>query len=106
MSPLDRETPSDRDLAYVGRLARPDGRTFLHVAGVHAAGSMGAVHYLTQPANVRALHREVSRQRFSMVVASTFTRSPLAVVSSEALIRPRIHHLRISAGPGLTSRSA
>jgi transcriptional regulator with XRE-family HTH domain len=92
VSPLDRETPSDQDLAYVARLARPDGRTFLHIAGVHAAGSMGAVHYLIQPRNLRALDRDTGRRRFSMVVASKFTRSPLAVVSAAALTAPRVHH--------------
>jgi len=91
-SPLDLDFPTNQDLAYVARLRRPeDGRPFLLIAGVHAVGSRGAVDYLTKPSNLRRLHQKVGSEAFSMVVSCTFTRTPLRIFSSEALIAPRTY---------------
>ncbi|HEV8649927.1 MAG TPA: helix-turn-helix transcriptional regulator [Actinomycetes bacterium] len=91
-SPLDLDFPANQDLAYVARLHRPDDRRpFLLIAGVHAVGSRGAVDFLTKPSNLRQLHQAVGSEPFSMVVSCTFTRTPLRILSSEALIAPRTH---------------
>ncbi|MDP8929992.1 MAG: helix-turn-helix transcriptional regulator [Actinomycetota bacterium] len=95
LSPLDRAAPTDQDLAYVGRLPRPDrSGTFLLIAGIHAIGSLGAVHFLTQAHNLKEVHRAVGEARFSMVVSCAFQRLPLTITSSEAFTVPRVHHSR------------
>lgn len=59
------------DYGYLGRLPRPDGYgTFLWVAGIHAAGTQGAVRYLVDHA--AELYAEVKRDRlFSVLVTAT-----------------------------------
>jgi hypothetical protein len=91
-SPIDADPAAEADIAYLARLSRlDDPRAFLVIAGVHAVGSLGAVHYLTQPAILLELHRTVGAKPFSMVVSSTFTRSPLRILTSEPLVPPRLH---------------
>jgi hypothetical protein len=90
-SPIDAELPADEDYAYVARLRRPDGRPFILIAGIHAVGSLGAAHYLTQPANVHALQADVGSHLFSAVVHSAFTRPPLAVTASDLALPPVVH---------------
>lgn len=92
VSPADDNPDATEDYAYVGRLRRPDSTaSFLLVAGIHAIGSLGAVHYLTQPSNLYALHRAVGTQEFSMAVSCKFTRSPLRIVESAVALPPRVH---------------
>ena len=91
---IDREPLADEDYAYVARLRRPDGRPFILIAGIHAVGSLGAAHYLTQPSNLHALHAVAGRHRFSAVVHSAFTRSPLAITSSDLALPPVVHDNR------------
>ncbi|HEX4830617.1 MAG TPA: hypothetical protein VH478_05935 [Trebonia sp.] len=45
-SPTDEPDPTPADLAYVGR-HQDGGHVTVHIAGIHAIGSLGAVHYLT-----------------------------------------------------------
>jgi hypothetical protein len=91
-SPIDEDPNADRDVAYVGRLPRPSGAPpLLIVAGVHAIGSLGAMTYLTTPANLRQLHRTVADRSFSMVIESQFARSPLRTLAAHALTEPFIH---------------
>ncbi len=91
-SPIDTEPHADRDLAYVARLPRPaGGRPIIVIAGIHAIGSLGAATYLTDATNLRNLHRIVGQHPFSMIVASQFKRSPLAVLSARAAVEPRPH---------------
>jgi hypothetical protein len=98
-SPLDDDPDADRDVAYIARLPRPDGTTsVLVIAGVHAIGSLGAVHYLTTMTNLRELHHTVAGQAFSMVVESQFQRSPLRAVAAEAKTDPKIHALHQQYG--------
>jgi hypothetical protein len=89
-SPID-ENGGDADFAYVARLHRPDGRPFIVIAGIHAIGSLGAVHFLTRTANLHELHRRVGTQPFSMVVSSSFKRSPLQITSSAYAAEPLLH---------------
>jgi len=44
-SPTDEADQEPADLAYVGR-HQPDEHVTVHIAGIHAIGSLGAVHYL------------------------------------------------------------
>jgi hypothetical protein len=89
-SPID-ETGDDADFAYVARLNRPDGRPLLVIAGIHAIGSLGAVHFLTRTSNPHQLHRRVGTQLFSMVISSGFKRSPLQITSSAYAAEPLLH---------------
>ncbi|MBJ6613957.1 sigma-70 family RNA polymerase sigma factor [Streptomyces sp. I4(2020)] len=81
-SPMDRG--ENGDVAYFGRLPRPDGQgTFLYVAGIHARGSGGVVHWLNKElANV---HRELKAKRFSTLISSRFDSKTLEIVDSERI---------------------
>ena len=68
-SPMNEGVSSD--YAYLGKLPRLDGRgTFLYIAGIHAVGAAGVVHYLDN--HVGEIYREVKNQRFSTIVHCTF----------------------------------
>ncbi|MFG2227923.1 sigma-70 family RNA polymerase sigma factor [Streptomyces sp. NPDC048644] len=81
-SPMDRG--ENADIAYFGRLPRPDGQgTFLYVAGIHARGSGGVVHWLnSELANV---HRELKAKRFSTLISSRFDPETLEITESERI---------------------
>lgn len=81
-SPMDRG--ENGDIAYFGRLPRPDGQgTFLYIAGIHARGSGGVVHWLNNElANV---HRELKARRFSTLISSRFDPETLEIVESERI---------------------
>lgn len=65
-SPMDEpDKPQPADVAYLGRLPRPDGAgAFLLIAGVHAIGSLGASRYLSR--HLRYLHAAAEGRAFSM----------------------------------------
>lgn len=67
-SPMDDDQPQPRDIGYVGRLPYGDGTLFI-VAGVHAIGSVGIIHYLTRHAE--SLYEKVGDGRWSAIVTST-----------------------------------
>lgn len=68
-SPMDSGVSGD--YAYFGRLPRPDGKgTFLYIAGIHAMGSGGVVHWLSQ--EITELYKEVKTKRFSVLIKSSF----------------------------------
>ncbi|MFJ1774984.1 sigma-70 family RNA polymerase sigma factor [[Kitasatospora] papulosa] len=72
------------DVAYFGRLPRPDGQgTFLYIAGIHARGSGGVVHWLN--AELVNLHRELKARRFSTLISSTFDPDTLEITSSKRI---------------------
>ncbi len=78
-SPMD--SGRNADYAYLGRLPRPDGKGyFLYIAGVHAVGAPGAIHYLAS--EISELYSEVRQSRFSCVVQCTFTEE-LEITSSK-----------------------
>jgi hypothetical protein len=81
-SPMDRG--GNGDVAYFGRLPRPDSQgTFLYIAGIHARGSGGVVHWLNKElANV---HRELKAKRFSTLISSRFDPETLEIVDSERI---------------------
>lgn len=81
-SPMDEG--GDRDIAYFGRLPRPDGRgTFLYIAGIHARGSGGVVHWLNQ--ELTNAHRELKQRRFSTLISSRFDPETLEIQESQRI---------------------
>ena len=86
-SPMDTSlTPPWSEFAYLGRILVRD-RPVLVVAGIHALGSVGAVHFLAH--NLTELNRRVGTRRFSMVIRSEHNGE--AVIMSESVCPPRIH---------------
>ncbi|MFD8564957.1 sigma-70 family RNA polymerase sigma factor [Streptosporangium canum] len=74
------------DIGYLARLPRPDRRgNFLYIAGIHAMGSAGVIHYLARHLN--EIYRDVKTRRFSCLVECTFDPENLEVATSR-LITP------------------
>lgn len=67
-SPMDAPQPEPADVAYVGRIPH-GGQTLLVIAGVHAIGSLGAIHYLA--GHAREIYDAGGEGRWSAVIAST-----------------------------------
>ncbi|MGW1341781.1 hypothetical protein ACWCOV_12050 [Kribbella sp. NPDC002412] len=66
-----RASGENRDLAYLARLPRPDGKgTFLVSAGIHPTGTQGGVTYLETA--LAELYGEVRDKRFSVLIESEF----------------------------------
>ena len=81
-SPADNG--EDADIAYLGRLPRPDGLgTFIYMAGIHAAGEAGAVHYLTN--ELEQVWQQVRDHRFSTLIHCTYDHETREVISSERI---------------------
>src|SRR5690606_3359664 len=82
-SPMDSGEPGD--YAYIGRLPRLAGRgTFLYIAGIHAVGAAGVVHYLSN--HLEDLYRDVRRQRrWSLLVSCRYDPETREVTASEAV---------------------
>lgn len=81
-SPEDSDTPGD--IAYFGRLPRPDGKGyFLYIAGIHAAGAAGVVHYLRN--ELGTLYREVRHRRFSTLIQCRYDPETHTIISSERI---------------------
>ena len=79
-SPSDDGEPAD--YGYIGRLPRPDGKgSFLYLAGIHAMGTLGAAHYLTN--HVHELYQQVKLKRWSTLVKCTFDPDTRKIESSE-----------------------
>ncbi|MCX4984550.1 sigma-70 family RNA polymerase sigma factor [Streptomyces sp. NBC_00572] len=86
----DPQGAAPADVAYLGRLPRPDGQgTFILIAGVHAVGSLGVAHYLT--ANLASLYEEVGTSPFSMVVACDYAPEDKSVKASRAASGVLLH---------------
>lgn len=76
-----RLTGENRDLAYLGRLPRPDGRgNFVVSAGIHPTGTQGGVAYLETA--LAELYGEVRDKRFSVVIECEFDPETLEVTSA------------------------
>jgi transcriptional regulator with XRE-family HTH domain len=81
-SPMDEGESSD--YAYLGRLPRLDGRGgFLYIAGIHAVGAAGVVHYLDN--HLAELYREVKTRRFSTIIRCTFETVTRHIKSSQRI---------------------
>lgn len=84
-SPADEADPVDADLAYIAR-HRHDERVIIHIAGIHAIGSLGATHYLTT--RLAELFRETDDQSFSCVVHAKY--DGLTITGSELAAGPYV----------------
>lgn len=79
-SPIEQGESSD--FAYLGRLPRLDGRGgFLYVAGIHAIGAAGVIHFLVN--NMSELYKSLKLRRFSTVIQCTFDADSRQIKSSE-----------------------
>lgn len=90
-SPMDEpDTPQSGDLAYLGRLPRPDGAgAFLLIAGVHAIGSLGASRYLAR--HLRFLHAATQGRPFSMVVGCRYDETSKSILDVYPVTGPLLH---------------
>ncbi|WP_088313173.1 hypothetical protein [Kineosporia sp. R_H_3] len=86
-SGMDRTPSKQSDVAYVGRLPYGDG-TLLVVAGVHAIGSLGAIHYLA--GHAAEIYSAVGDACWSAVVESTHTAD--GAITSSGLAFPSQRH--------------
>ena len=67
----DQDPARPYDVAYLGRLPRPDGDgSVLAVAGTHTQGSLGVAHLLTT--DIGSLWGQVGEKRFSVVVGTEY----------------------------------
>jgi hypothetical protein len=86
LSAMDDDPPGSRDVAYVGRLPYRD-TTVLVIAGVHAIGSVGVVHYLA--GHAAEVYATVGDGPWSAVIDSRHDGD--AIRESEAVCPPRRH---------------
>jgi hypothetical protein len=82
-SPADSEEPVPADIAYVGR-HHESGWVTVHIAGIHAISSLGAVHYLT--ANLADLFTQTDEASFSLVTEAAY--DGLTITGSRLLAGP------------------
>jgi hypothetical protein len=85
LSPRDREDSIRADHAYIAHRIVGD-RVIVHIAGLHALGSIGAAHYIIN--NLADLYSEFGDRQFSMAVTSHF--DGMEPTSIEVLIPPRL----------------
>lgn len=82
-SPADEDPAQDADIAYLARHVL-DGQVVVHIAGIHAIGSLGAAHYLTS--HLAELFAQTGDQPFSAVVRASF--DGLNITGSELAAGP------------------
>ena len=85
----DADPARPEDLAYLGRLARPDGNgSFLAIAGIHPQGSLGVAHLLAT--DISVLWGQAGSEQFSVVVATAYdpaTHEPVTTSLASPLYR-------------------
>lgn len=88
-SPMDEGT--NADYAYLGRLPRLDGQGFfLYIAGIHAVGAPGVVHWLTH--NLSEIYHQTDRnRRFSTIIRCTFEPETMKITGSERVTPVYLH---------------
>jgi hypothetical protein len=82
-SPSDIPDYPSRDIAYFARHLI-GGRTILHIAGIHAIGSLGMVHYLTR--NLVKLSSTFGDEPFSLATLSDY--DGLTITASTLFLGP------------------
>jgi hypothetical protein len=86
LSGMDDEPPTSVDVAYIGRLPYGSGSILL-IAGVHAIGSVGAVHYLA--GHAAEIYDAIGTHHWSAVIRSHHDGA--TIVESEIACPPRRH---------------
>lgn len=91
VSPMDEpDLPQPADVAYLGRLPRPDGAgAFLLIAGVHAIGSLGASRYLER--HLPYLHAATGGRPFSMVIGCRYDEASKSILDVYPVTSPLLH---------------
>ena len=82
-SPADDVQPADADVAYVAR-HQYDDRVIVHIAGVHAIGSLGAAGFLA--AQMGSLYADYGEASLSLVVRSAY--DGLAIIGTSVVAGP------------------
>jgi transcriptional regulator with XRE-family HTH domain len=81
ISGMDLEPPAPFDVAYLGRLRRPDGQgTIMILTGIHPQGSLGAIKMICS--NLPELYAEVGDRCFSVLLRSQYdpdTSEPITI---------------------------
>ncbi|MEJ3652531.1 helix-turn-helix transcriptional regulator [Actinomycetes bacterium KLBMP 9759] len=84
-SPLDDPSePRRADVAYIARHQR-DGQVVVHIAGLHALGSVAAAHYVTE--HLADLWGKFGERSFSMAISAEF--DGLTPIAPTVIIPPR-----------------
>jgi hypothetical protein len=79
-SPADSDQPGD--IGLLARLPRPDMRgSFVYIAGIHAIGASGVIHYLEH--HLAEVYKEVKTRRFSTLVQCEYDDATREVTSSK-----------------------
>lgn len=68
-SPMDDDESTRADVAYLGRHQHAS-RVVVHIAGVHALGSVGAAYHLVSA--LPALYRDLGESSYSLAVSAEF----------------------------------
>lgn len=84
LSPMDEAEPRRADHAYIAR-RKLGNHTVVHIAGLHALGSIGAAHYVTR--TLPELFAEFGDAEFSMAVTTEY--DGMSPISIKVLIPPR-----------------
>jgi hypothetical protein len=83
----DSDPPRSSDVAYLGRLPRPDGQGSLIIfTGIHPQGSLGVVDLLCN--RIGDLYNQVGTSNFSMLVGTDYDPSSHEPVRVEILTPP------------------
>jgi hypothetical protein len=86
-----QDNGENADYGYVGRLPRPDGKgTFLYLAGTHAAGTLGAAHYVAE--NLSQLYKDLKTRRFSTIVRYEYEEGDRLNRRGLSLVTPVYRH--------------
>lgn len=94
--------PEPRDIAYLARLPRPDGRgSVLVIDGLHPPGSLGAVRLLAT--RLAALHERAGTRRFSTLIAVRYDRASGEPVDAD-LLTPVYRHEPLEVRPRAVHR--
>jgi hypothetical protein len=82
-SAADEPRPSDADVAYLARHQYED-RVIVHIAGIHAIGSLGAARFLA--GDVGSLYADYGEASLSLVVRSSY--DGLTITSTSVIAGP------------------
>jgi hypothetical protein len=84
LSPSDKQPAENIDIAYFGRLqlGKNDPNFVTMIAGLHAIGSYGVVHYITNLKVLKQIDNETGNQRFSTLISTYYDPQSMNILSS------------------------